>query len=148
VRLVDLDTAVIQTTNMPQYFELTFEILAPTLGGKNILSVEDNMAGPVIAVHTTSTRMLQLSYYGHILNGPQILSDYAASWTTISIQYTAAGTIRIATPQVGSSFTYTVAPYGTLPSPFWSPLLMFSNSFDPSSGGYVRNVQISGTQIA
>jgi hypothetical protein len=145
LRLLDFDTAVIQATDMPEFFEISFELLAPTLGsGHNILSVEDPVAGSVIALFTTSTRLLQLSYNGGSLTGPQILPDFATSWTVITIKYTSAGNIRVSTPQMSSSFTYSVAEHGELPTPPWSPLLMFSNSYDPSSGGYVRNVQVSG----
>jgi hypothetical protein len=143
-KAIDMDNPLVRA-HFPQYFELSFRLLAPEVGEeKCIFALEHDSAATVLGLFSSDgpDRPLQLFYLGFAFDGPDLRADYQTAWVTITIRYTST---MISIDLDGDSRSYTTAANGVLPVAPWDAVLYFSYPVEVTAGGSVSDVIIRGT---
>jgi hypothetical protein len=165
--VLDTSAALIQYNKrvaqvlLPPSFHLSFEVLGPRLtapgtsDGENIVIDFVDVAASILSVHISEIEaQLTVWYDGSPLSNPapgyqvQLIDEFRMDWTAFNITVNSvSNTIAISTSYNRRHVeTYAINSLAFAESllgadPMW---IYTSSSWGPSSGGYVRNIKITG----
>jgi hypothetical protein len=143
--------------DLPQYFQLTFDIYGPTLttnGADPLLQilnlVKPSSGADFVGVGLSDSRALYLSYNEAMVteeaDSAQLVTDYATGWTSVKITSDNVQATISTSNDYTQVYRFTTQTYGSLPVGMQAHLYA-STKTSQSAGGYVRNIQIVGKDL-
>jgi hypothetical protein len=129
---------------LPRYFSLTFEVqgvATGAAGNPNILTLFAAEGFSNVLSVDTAGNSLQVKYKEWALSGPSLPTSVATGWVGVEIVVNSAG-IAISLAGGAGIFSYSTAQVGNVTTPL-NVLLYASADAEASTGGYLRNLQVT-----
>jgi hypothetical protein len=140
--------------DLPQYFQLTFEVYGPTLtsnGADPLLQILNlvnlDTGADFVGVAVSDSRALYF-YYNEAMvteetDSALLVPDFVEGWITVKITTNNVEATISTSSDYTQVYHFPVQAYGSLPTSIHA-YLFASKESSMSAGGYVRNIQITG----